>query len=78
MTSPVKVPWTLQGAFILSLLGACIQGSVLHSDMDVKVRLETAFTGQGLFHLSCYKLLEPRSRFLIQGVHVLSHDSIYI
>jgi hypothetical protein len=43
--SKLQVPWCLQGAFLMALVGGHIQASLLHGGLDVKLRLETAMTG---------------------------------
>lgn len=43
--SPVIIPWALEGAFLMSLIGAHVNASVLHGNLCRKWRLEVAFTG---------------------------------
>ena len=44
----IQIPWSLEGAFVLSLILAHAQAAVLHTNESRKWRLLTALTGEGL------------------------------
>ena len=45
LANPVKIPWVLEGAFLISLVGAHVSASTLHANQCREWRLETAMTG---------------------------------
>ena len=45
LASEVQIPWMLQGAMMFSLLGAHVQGCVLHRNSSLTWHVETAMCG---------------------------------
>ena len=45
MERVIQVAWPLEGAFVMSLLGAHVIGAMLHSNPSHHFHLELAFTG---------------------------------
>lgn len=43
----IAIPWTLEGQFILNLIGGLCMASVQHRNRSLRWRLETAVTGLG-------------------------------
>ena len=41
----IQIPWPMEGAFVMSLVGAHIIGAMLHSNPSRHFHLELAFTG---------------------------------
>ena len=50
----IEIPWCLEGSFLLSLIGAHIQASVLHAGLNPRERLETAMCGFLAMNLDRY------------------------